>query len=120
VADDDAALCFLLQEFLEEEGYAVESVRTGPAALTRLAAGDVDLALVDRRLPGLDGAEVCRRARAAAPPGARRVPIVVVSALGERERAETLAAGADDYLSKPFELDDVLAIVARHLPADVG
>jgi two-component system OmpR family response regulator len=116
VADDDRSLCELLQEFLEEEGYTVVSVRTGPAALVRIEAGGLDLAIIDWRLPGLAGPEVCRRAREIAPPGGRRLPIIVASASGDLERAAALAAGADEYLAKPFELDDLLAVLARHAP----
>ena len=115
VADDDRPLCELLQEFLEEEGYTVACVRTGPAALVRIEAGGLDLALLDWRLPGLAGPEVCRRAREVAPPGAGHLPIIVVSASGDLERAAALAAGADEYLTKPFELDDLLAVLARHV-----
>jgi CheY-like chemotaxis protein len=116
VADDDRPLCELLQEFLGEEGYSVVCVRTGPAALVRIEAGGLDVALIDWRLPGLAGPEVCRRAREVAPPGAGRLPIIVASASGELERDAALAAGADEYLTKPFELDDLLAILARHAP----
>jgi len=117
VADDDRALCDLLREFLEEEGYAVVCAGTGQAALAIIEAGDPDLLLLDWRLSGLDGAEVCRRARALAPPGGRRLPIVVASAFGDAERAAALGAGADEYVAKPFELDALLAVIARYLPA---
>ncbi|HLH21855.1 MAG TPA: response regulator [Chloroflexota bacterium] len=117
VADDDQSLCDLLHEFLEEEGYTVVGMRTGLAALVRLEAGGIDLALLDWRLPGLTGPDICRRIRAAERADARRLPIVVTSASGHLERAAALAAGADDYLAKPFELDDLLALLARHLPS---
>jgi CheY-like chemotaxis protein len=120
VADDDQPLCDLLKEFLEEEGYAVTCVRTGPAALARIEAGGLDLALVDWRLPGLAGPDVCRRARQAERPDARRLPIVVASASGELERNAALAAGADEYVTKPFELDELLATLARHVPPNGG
>jgi CheY-like chemotaxis protein len=116
VADDDQPLCDLLQEFLTEEGYVVVCERSGSAALARIEAGGIDLALLDWRLPGLVGPDVCRRLRAAERPGARRLPIVVASASGETERDAALAAGADDYVTKPFELDDLLATLARHVP----
>ena len=116
VADDDRPLCELLQEFLEEEGYTVVCVPTGPAALVRIEAGGLDVALVDWRLPGLAGPELCRRAREITLRDARRLPIIMASASGDLERAAALAAGADEYLAKPFELDDMLAALARYAP----
>src|SRR3954451_4869042 len=90
VADDDPSVCDLLKEVLEEEGYAVTCVRSGSAALARIEADSLDLALLDWRLPGLTGPEICQRARAAA----RRLPIVVTSAAGDPAGTEALRAGA--------------------------
>ena len=102
LVEDDDAIADPLVEGLGREGFDVDRVGTGSAALSAPAA---DLVLLDLGLPDLDGLEVCRRLRADSD-----VPIVVVSARGEEiDRVLGLETGADDYLVKPFSSRELVA-----------
>jgi two-component system, OmpR family, phosphate regulon response regulator PhoB len=117
VVDDDQTLCDLLADLLDEEGYAVECLPDGRRALARLEAGAVDLALLDLKLPGVDGLEVCRRLRAQEATRGGHVPVVVLTASADLGHEQAIAAaGADDHLAKPFELDALLSRVRHWLP----
>ena len=86
-------------------------VDDGPAALSAVSESDPDLVLLDLGLPTIDGVEVCRRIRAAS-----FAPIIVITARGSvRERVAGLDAGADDYLPKPFSLEELMARVRSTL-----
>jgi DNA-binding response OmpR family regulator len=112
--EDDAGIQDLLGMILELEGYAVETATSGADALECLDAGEVDLALVDLTLPDMDGVDLCHRVRTH--PINTDVPIVVLSAArGDQHRERSLAAGATDYVVKPFDLDNLLHVVATHL-----
>ncbi|GAA0439932.1 response regulator [Leifsonia naganoensis] len=103
--EDDPRLGPLIEQVLAEV-YDVTRVEDGEAGLAAGVAGDFDALVVDRRLPGLDGAEVVTALRE------RRVvaPILMLTALGTvRDRVDGLDAGANDYLVKPFEFDELLA-----------
>ena len=105
VVDDDARLRALLSEYLGSRGYAVRCAADGPAGLEQIRAGGVDLVVLDLMMPGLDGLEVCRRARRFS-----RVPIVMLTARGEdTDRIVGLELGADDYLPKPFNPRELVA-----------
>lgn len=105
IADDNPETRALLAGSLEENGYAVMEAPDGAAALE--SAKEADLLLVALRLPGLDGLEVCRRLRAA--DATRFLPIIVVTASTSREdRVAAMEAGADDFLSRPVDLVEVL------------
>jgi DNA-binding response OmpR family regulator len=107
VVDDDAAIRHVLRTALEGTGHAVAEAPDGPAALARIGAGEIDLVLLDLMLPGLDGREVCRQVRASG--RGLYLPIIMVTALGaDDDRRAGFAAGADDYITKPFQLDDML------------
>lgn len=98
VVDDDPTVADVVARYLRRDGYGVECVEDGVAALRRFAAVDVHLVILDLLLPGLGGLEVCRRMRAH-----RTVPIVMLTALGEEtDRVVGLEVGADDYVTKPF------------------
>jgi two-component system OmpR family response regulator len=107
----------LIHRALQREGLAVDLAADGERAVLEAAAIPYDVILLDRMLPGIDGAEVCRRLRA----GQVRAPILMLTAMGEiPHRVEGLDAGADDYLTKPFSLDELRARVralARRGPA---
>jgi two-component system OmpR family response regulator len=107
LAEDDPRLAAVLVQGLEEAGWQVEAVADGMAAWTRALDRDgPDVLLLDRMLPGLDGLTVCRRLREAGV----TTPVLVLTARGEvRDRIQGLDAGADDYLAKPFDLDELLA-----------
>jgi len=102
VVEDDDSIAVPLVTGLEREGFVVERVATGAAALV---AAPSDMVLLDLGLPDIDGYEVCRRLRADSD-----VPIIVVTARGEEvDRVIGLELGADDYLVKPFGLRELVA-----------
>jgi len=108
VAEDDRAVRESVTRALELEGYVVTAVTEGIAALEAASRPDVDLLLLDLGLPNMDGLTVCRRLRSAG----SRLPILVLTARTEvSDRVSGLDAGADDYLPKPFSLDELLARV---------
>jgi len=115
VVEDDPDIADPLAVVLESEGHEVVVVDDGAAALERAACPDFDLVLLDLGLPDLDGLDVCRRLRAAG----STVPILVLT--GRAEEVDTvrgLDAGADDYVAKPFRVEElrarVRAILRRH------
>jgi DNA-binding response OmpR family regulator len=112
IVEDDEGIRIPLTRALEREGYAVDGVADGEAALRSAAAGDHDLIIVDVGLPGMDGLEVCRRVRVERP----SVPILFLTAQdGELDIVDGLDAGADDYITKPFRVSELLARVRAHL-----
>jgi two-component system, OmpR family, response regulator len=114
VVEDQPKMRRLLCRALQEGGYVVDAVADGPSALHEATEADYDLILLDVMLPGMDGFEVLRRLHAEAP----RLPVVFVTARdAPADRAAGLAAGGDDYLTKPFGLDDVVTRLQRLLPA---
>jgi two-component system response regulator MprA len=118
VADDDRAIRESLVRALALEGFSVEAASDGLDALAAARERTPDVLLLDLMMPGLDGLSVCRALR-----GERnRVPILMLTARTETsERVAGLEAGADDYLPKPFELDELLArlraLLRRSRPA---
>jgi DNA-binding response OmpR family regulator/DNA-binding CsgD family transcriptional regulator len=114
VVDDVPANIGLLLEALSREGYRVLVAESGESALAQLPQGWPDAILLDYRLPGIDGVEVCRRVRAM--PGGAEVPILFLTAVGDiEEKVRVLDAGAVDYITKPIETAEVLARVRTHL-----
>ena len=107
VAEDDVRLADLLEESLAEAGWQVEVAHDGRAAYDRLLSDSgLDVALLDWMLPGMDGVTVARRLRDLGV----ALPILMLTARGDvRDRISGLDAGADDYLPKPFDLDELLA-----------
>lgn len=111
VVDDESALRSLVRPYLEAEGYEVIDAANGPAALMILEAGDVDLAIVDVMMPGFDGIELVKRVRMASD-----VPIILLTARREEgERIAGLRLGADDYVTKPFSVPELVARVSAQL-----
>jgi len=107
VVDDDVGIRDLLRDSLEHAGHRVAEAADGSAALAGIGAGGVDLVLLDLLMPGIDGLEVCRQARATG--RGLYLPIIIMTALGtEKDLRTGFAAGADDYVTKPFSLADVL------------
>ncbi|MBD0329214.1 MAG: response regulator transcription factor [Thermoleophilia bacterium] len=109
VVDDERAVRESLRRALELEGYRVELAAGGEEALARLGAGDgavPDVVVLDVLMPGIDGLEVCRRLRA----GGSSLPVLMLTARDAvDDRVAGLDAGADDYLVKPFALEELLA-----------
>ncbi|HOB66855.1 response regulator [Ottowia sp.] len=117
VVEDDAALQATLVRTLARRGFAVTAVGDGPAALARWAASAPDAVVLDLTLPGLDGLQVLAQARAQG----LRTPVLILTARGTvGDRVLGLNAGADDYLPKPFDLDELearlRALVRRSAP----
>lgn len=116
VAEDDPDVHVLIQLLLESAGYHVTMVRDGVSAVEWVEGPqDVDLVILDVAMPGkLDGLEVTRRLRRS--PGLEQVPILLLSARSKGESVqEGLAAGADDYVVKPFDSDILLSRIASVL-----
>lgn len=112
VVEDDASLAEVLCGLLQIEGYVAEHAADGHTGLARLQAGDIDLLLLDLSLPGLHGLDLCRQVRATALTGEVYVPIIMLTALGRSaDRVAGFAAGADDYVPKPFDADELLGRV---------
>ncbi|HET7219805.1 MAG TPA: HD domain-containing phosphohydrolase [Vicinamibacterales bacterium] len=110
VVDDEETNRKLLTRLLSRD-YSVETAPDGEEALALLERIDVDLVLLDVRLPGLDGFEVCARLKRL--PRTRLVPVVLVTGLGAREhRIRGIHVGADDFLTKPFDAEELHARVA--------
>jgi DNA-binding response OmpR family regulator len=111
VVDDEPTLVETLAYNLRHEGYEVVSASTGPEAMERARAERPDLILLDIMLPGIDGFEVCRRLRQE-----MTVPILMLTAKDDEvDKVVGLEIGADDYLTKPFSLRELLARVRAAL-----
>jgi two-component system KDP operon response regulator KdpE len=107
VVDDEAQLRRALARSLEGHGYQVREVEDGAAALSAFAAFKPDVVLLDLMLPDMSGVDVCRRLREK-----HQTPVIVLSVIGEEQaKVEALDEGADDYLTKPFGMDELLARV---------
>jgi DNA-binding response OmpR family regulator len=105
IVDDDRAMVGMVAALLGDEGYDLVTAYDGEQALKRHADDGPDLVVLDRRLPRLDGDEVCRRIRATGD-----TPILMLTGeKGSEERAKLLELGADDYLEKPFSKRELLA-----------
>ncbi len=110
VVEDDAAISRVLQLELEHEGYVVEVAHDGLTGLER-ALKEPDLVVLDLMLPRMDGIEVCKRVRAKS-----RVPIIMLTAKDRvPDRVAGLDMGADDYLTKPFSTEELLARIRARL-----
>ncbi len=116
VADDDPAIRGVLREFLEDEGFAVTEAGDGHEVLTALAAsGEIrpDLVVMDVRMPDKSGLDVLREVPGGHA-GRGHLPVVIMTAYGGSNVAiEAMQLGAYDYITKPFDLDDVLMTVQR-------
>jgi two-component system copper resistance phosphate regulon response regulator CusR len=106
IVEDEPELADLLTRATREVAWAADVVGTGPAALDALAVNDYDIVVLDVGLPGLDGFEVCRRWRA----HGGKTPVLMLTARDAlRDRVTGLDAGADDYLPKPFAIEELMA-----------
>ncbi|PVE10418.1 response regulator transcription factor [Streptomyces scopuliridis] len=114
VVDDDPTVAEVVTGYLERAGFSVDRAADGPEALRLAAACPPSLVVLDLMLPGMDGLEVCRRLRAAAP-----VPVIMLTARGdEDDRILGLEIGADDYVTKPFSPRELVlrveSVLRRH------
>src|SRR5688500_17641579 len=120
VVEDDPSIRMGLEDTLAAKGYEVEVVGRGSEGAERAISGRYDLVVLDVMLPDIDGFEVCRRIRSSKSPS-RRVPVIILSARGaELDRVRGLELGADDYVTKPFSLMELLARVASVLRRSQG
>ena len=116
VVEDDDQIAAIVRDGLSRMGYRVELAADGPAALAAVRAQPFDLVVLDLLLPGMDGVEVCRRLRAQGGP-----PVIMLTARDAvAEKIAGLDSGADDYLTKPFVLEELVArvraVLRRHAP----
>ena len=116
VVDDEPAMLRVLRAALDARGYHVRTAMTGQRAIDDVATDAPDLVMLDLGLPDIDGVEVCRRIRSWS-----QVPILVLSAEGSDDRkVRALDEGADDYVTKPFSMPELLArvrVALRHRPS---
>ncbi len=115
VVEDDPSIRMGLEDTLTAKGYQVEVVGRGGDGAEKALSGRYDLVVLDVMLPDIDGFEVLRRVRGSRGPS-RRLPVIMLSARGaELDRVRGLELGADDYVTKPFSLMELLARVASVL-----
>lgn len=105
LVDDDAELCGMMREFFAESGYRLETAFNGREGLASALRGGFDLVILDVMLPGLDGFAVLEQLRRK-----KQLPVIMLTArVQQQDRIHGLNAGADDYLPKPFDPDELLA-----------
>jgi len=105
IIEDEVKIARFLELELKHEGYAVELAHDGRTGYEKAVAGDVDLIILDLMLPGLSGIEICRRVRRESD-----VPIIMLTAKDDvSDKVMGLDSGADDYLTKPFAIEELLA-----------
>jgi two-component system response regulator AtoC len=115
IADDDAAIRTLLRDFLDAAGYETLEARSGREVLQAAATAEPELLLLDLRMPDIDGIEIMRRLKERG----TSVPVVVMTAYGTSSSAiQAIQLGAFDYITKPFELEDVLLTIQRFFEHD--
>jgi putative two-component system response regulator len=108
IADDESASRAALEMLLRREGFEVHNASDGSSALAECASFRPDLILLDVLMPGINGFEVCRRIKAS--PETRLTPVVLITGLSQAEdRIKGINAGADDFLSKPIDMNELLA-----------
>ena len=111
IVEDESAIADIVAFNLEREKHEVEAVYDGPSGLERGMNGDFDLILLDVMLPGMDGFEICRRIREKS-----SVPIIMLTAREEEtDKVFGLEIGADDYITKPFSMRELMARVQANL-----
>jgi len=111
VVDDEPQITRVLRTVLASQGYEVRTAAEGESALTNFRDWRPELVITDLYMPHMDGVELCRRIRAIS-----AVPIIVLSVKGdERSKVEALDSGADDYVTKPFGIDELMARVRAAL-----
>jgi len=108
--DDQQTNLKLLDAVLAPRGHRVLTAQSGPEALALLEKEDIDIVLLDILMPEMDGYEICRRIRST--PATEFLPVVMITASGSEQRLAALQAGADDFVTKPFDKSELLARVA--------
>ena len=114
IVDDTVANLRVLSSMLSSQGYKVRGVTSGTMALTAVKAAAPALILLDIKMPEMDGYDVCRELKG--DEQTRAIPVIFISAIYEDvDRAKASDAGGADFLTKPFDMDKVLACVEKHL-----
>jgi len=114
IIDDTPENLRLLSQMLTEQGYSVRAVPSGERALESVRALPPDLILLDIRMPKMSGYEVCERLKA--DPGTSEIPVIFISALSEiQDKVQAFKVGGVDYITKPFQLEEVLVRTQTHL-----
>jgi len=114
IVDDEPKICQFLETLLRREGYETASVGGASDALTTISESDYDLVVTDLRMPGMDGFELVQRIKSAR----RDLPVVMVTGYATVETAvQALRHGVDDYVTKPFNIDEMRKVIARALRA---
>jgi len=114
IVDDNPSNLRVLSAMLDQAGFKIRPALSGELALRAVAASLPDLILLDIRMPGMDGYEVCRRLKA--DPRTSEIPVIFISALSETEdKLAAFRAGGIDYVTKPFQSEEVMARVRTHL-----
>jgi sigma-B regulation protein RsbU (phosphoserine phosphatase) len=114
IVDDKPANLRLLSQMLADRGYIVRAVKSGPRALESVRATPPNLILLDIKMPGMDGYEVCRQLKEL--PETRSIPVIFISALNEiQNKVQGFNVGGVDYITKPFQYEEVIARVETHL-----
>src|SRR6185369_793835 len=111
IADDDMGILEMLQMMLEDEGYAVETTFNGKKTVEEVKNHLPDVILLDIWMSGVDGRTICKKLKSQ--PATKHIPIIMCSA---NKDTETIAkeSGADDFISKPFEIDTLLTMIKRY------
>lgn len=111
IVDNDSQIRRMLRVTLTAQGYEVNEARNGNEALERVRAASCDLVILDINMPGMDGIQTCRQIRASSD-----VPIIMLTVrLAENDKTEAFDSGADDYVTKPFSMSELLARVRAAL-----
>ncbi len=112
IVDDDPEMCALLKDTLQDEGYSVDAAGSGAEALEKAACGQFDLVITDVQMKGIKGVELTRRLLRSDP----ELPIIIITAFGSIESAvESMKLGAYHYLTKPFRMEEITALVEKAL-----
>lgn len=108
IVDDDPTLLDMVQTFLTDEGYKTFTCKNGTEALERIASGGLDLVILDLKLPDVDGYEICKKVRQ--DPDTEDLPIIMLTGYTTVEdKIRGIEGGADDYITKPFNLSELKA-----------
>ncbi|MEM7331513.1 MAG: response regulator [Chloroflexota bacterium] len=114
IIDDEFPMRYLIEHQLRREGYDVNLAKDGPSGIKAAQMHQPDLIVLDAMMPGMDGFEVCNEIRN--DPGTTQIPIIFLTALETKEyKSKAYEAGADDYLTKPFQSDELIAHVSAIL-----